>query len=214
MFKNKPAFYISVLLILTAMIMSFPLRLGAPYGPELTVVLGIPTRTVEGPVYYGMLIISILILGLVFLVRALKKYRGRTVLLAILLFVFGPLKIAEGYQNTFATGLDAISYDKEKSECTYESMDRTSVMTVHCELYFQNHSEEDVTFMLTFYEDEYAIWIHHLNNEGPLEMTVSEQDRGPIIVKRELKLEKEQHFSGSDSRFGVILEAEGKKRTF
>ncbi|KMJ56885.1 hypothetical protein AB685_19370 [Bacillus sp. LL01] len=214
MFKNKPALYVSVLLILIAMIMSFPFKLSAPYGPELTVVLGIPTRTVEGPVYFGMLIISILILGLVFLGRAMKKYRGRAVLLAVLLFVFGPFKIAETYQNTFASGIDAISYDREKSKCTYESMDRTSVMTVHCELYFQNHSEEDVTFMLTFYEEEHAIWSHYLNNEGPLEVTVFKQDRNPIIVKRELKLEKEQLFSGSDSYFSVILEAEGKKRTF
>ncbi|WP_339148569.1 MULTISPECIES: hypothetical protein [unclassified Sutcliffiella] len=211
MFKNKPALYISVSLIAIAMMMSFPFKLSAPYGPERVSILAIPTRTVEGPVYLGMIIVSILLLGLVFLVLALKKYRARAVLIAILLFVFGPLKIAEAYQDTFATGLDAISYDRDRSTCSYEKKNDIT-MTAHCELYLQNHSKEDVTLMLTFYEEEYAIGSHYMNGAGPFEVTVLKQNQNPIIVKRELKLEKEQPFSGSDSHFNVIVEAKGKKR--
>lgn len=211
MFKNKPALYVSVLLIVTAMIMSFPFKLSTPYGPGRTSILAIPTRTAEGPVYLGMIILSILFLGLVFLVLALKKYRVRAVLIAILLFVFGPLKIAEAYQNSFATGLDAISYDRDRSSCSYAKKNDTT-MTAHCELYLQNHSKEDVTFMLTFYEEEYAIGSHFMNSAGPFEVTVPKKNQNPVILKRKLKLEKEQPFSGSDSHFNIILEVKGKKR--
>jgi len=211
MLKNKPALYVSASLIVVAMIMSFPFRLNSPYGPERTSVLSIPTRTVEGPVYVGMITVSILLLGLVFLVLALKKYKARAVIITILLFVFGPLKIAEAYQTTFASGLDAISYDKERSTCSYEAKDETT-MTSQCELYLQNHSKEDVTFKLTFYEEEFSTGSRYMNDAGPLEVTVPKQNQDPITVKRELKLEKEQPFSGSDSHFNVILEAEGKKR--
>ncbi|MGD6994342.1 hypothetical protein [Sutcliffiella horikoshii] len=211
MLKSKPSLYVSVSLIVIAMIMSFPFRLNSSYGPERTSVLSIPTRTVEGPVYVGMLTVSILLLGLVFLILALKKYKARAVILTVLLFVFGPLKIAEAYQSTFATGLDAISYDKENSTCTYEAKDETT-MTARCELYLQNHSKEDVSFKLTFYEEEWFNGPQYMNNAGPFKVTVPSNNENSIIVKRELKLEKEQPFSGSNSHFNVILEAEGKKR--
>ncbi|TYS63466.1 hypothetical protein FZC76_19800 [Sutcliffiella horikoshii] len=211
MLKSKPALYVSVSMIVIAMIMSFPFELNSPYGPERTSVLSIPKRTVEGTVYVGVITVSILLLGIVFLVIALKEYRARAVIMTVLLFMFGPLMIAEAYQTTFATGIDAISYDKERSTCSYEAKDETT-MTAQCELYLQNHSKEDVSFKLTFYEEEFLKGPQYMNNGGPFDIIVPPKNENPIIVKRVLKLEKEQPFSGSDSHFNVILEAEGKKR--
>lgn len=211
MFKSKPFLYVSVSLIVIAMIMSVPFRLHSPYGPERTTVLSIPITTVEGPVYVGMITVSILLLGLGFLVLALKKYKVRAVILAVLLFAFGPLKFAEAYQNTFATGLNAISFDKENSTCIYEAKDERT-MIAQCELYLKNHSKEDVSFKLTFYEEEWFEGPQYMNNASPFKLTVPANNENPIIVKRELKLKKEQTFSGSNSHFNVILETKGKQR--
>ncbi|MCP3026385.1 hypothetical protein [Halobacillus sp. A5] len=89
--------------------------------------------------------------GMITLVKAMEKYKARTVILTISLLSIIPGIVGEAYQNTAASGIYAVSYDKEQSRCDYEKID-AHTLEGRCQLTFKNHSRENVRFGLEFSE--------------------------------------------------------------
>ena len=78
-----------------------------------------------------------------------NKHYGRVLFIAILVVVFAPMFIVSLFQKTFATGIYAVSYSSEESNCSFE-MTGKKTLYGECELSFENHSNNDIQFTVEF----------------------------------------------------------------
>lgn len=95
------------------------------------------------------------------------------VFISLAAFVFIPPNIVSGYQKMVATGIYAISYERNESTCHFEMIDKKTLSGT-CNLPFENYSEHDVKFNIEFYdkylfEDEVPM-MTLLNHNGPYEV--------------------------------------------
>jgi hypothetical protein len=125
------------------MFFSFPFPHEYPFGQTASTMLNIPLTTKDGFYYVGILTLLLLVLCLFFLICSLRKYHLRFVVTAIIVAVLTPPFVANLYQRTLATGIDAVHYDREESTCHFV---RINEETLHgrCELPFENYSQDDV----------------------------------------------------------------------
>ncbi len=128
-------FYISLVFLFIAILLNFPFPHSYPFGGEVIFMTwNIPVRFANGLHTVGIFSLALLIIGLFLLVNSLKKYRGRIGFLVFLLFIFVPGGfMVSFYQENFATGIYAVSYAAEESECSFE-------MKSGGELYMENVS--------------------------------------------------------------------------
>ncbi|MFV8829960.1 hypothetical protein [Alkalihalobacterium sp. APHAB7] len=120
MIRNKKLFYIAIGLLLFILFMNLPFPHHYSLGELIGTFFGIPVRSVTG-IHYGNIFLLFLIIGGLFaLSRSLEKYRGRFVLLALFILIVGPSYIVDVIQNTFASDIYAVSYERHASHCIYE----------------------------------------------------------------------------------------------
>ncbi|MBP1970117.1 hypothetical protein J2Z83_002233 [Virgibacillus natechei] len=160
---NKCFFYSALALYLVTMILNFPFPHEEPFGGTVFSVLNIPLQTTNGLHYLGIITLILFIASLFFLAKSLKKYHIRILILAFILSGFLPSIMIDAYQSTFATGVYAVTYEGDSSNCAF---DRADSETLHgiCELSFENHSNEGVQFSLEFY-DKYQfedVFLHNI----------------------------------------------------
>ena len=93
--------------------------------------------------------IALILCSLYFLAKALKKYHIRYILLAVILTMVLPMFLVNSFQKTLATGIYAISYEENTSNCRFETIDENTLRG-KCELTFENHSKNEVQFAITF----------------------------------------------------------------
>jgi hypothetical protein len=101
----------------------------------------------EGYKYGGLLLLAILIVGIYLLATSLEKYRARLVILAIFLYFLLPFFLINIFQNTVASGIYAIHYVSDSSQCEFVKLDET-MMKVQCQLPFENNEK---AVFLTFH---------------------------------------------------------------
>lgn len=76
----------------------------------------------------------------------------RMVVIAVISVFFVPNLIIDFYQNTFTTGVDAISYSEEESFCQFDLSDEET-LDAFCELPLINNSNKEIMFEVEFYEE-------------------------------------------------------------
>lgn len=215
--KNKRFLTIGLILIFVSMVLNFPFPHEYPFGQPVFEVFNIPIQSVNGMHYVGIVTLILLLAGLYFLSRGLKKYHGRLVVLALLVAMLAPQYVANAYQKTLATGIYAIGYDREGSMCRFETTNET---TVHgeCEIPFENYSQDDVQFTIEFYdkyalEDEVMV-ITLMNEGGPYEVSVKGKERARVKIEADIDVSKiENHVeSGGATGFNLIIKSDGKSR--
>jgi hypothetical protein len=127
------------------------------------------------------------IFAMILLVKGMSKYHVRTVIIVLFAYTLLPLGLVSVYQETFAEGIAAISYDG-MGTCDFE---RISIdeLNGECQLLITNHSGDPVTFEIEFM-DSYIPDIDHrltslMNEGGPYKITV-EADREKTVEFKEL----------------------------
>lgn len=217
MLKNKKLLSISLILFVISFVLNFPFPHEYPYGESIVSILNIPIRTTHGLHVVGVASLLLLIASLYFLAKALKKHKGRFVLLAILLALFFPPFLADTYQQTLATGIYAISYDEETSGCNFEMLN-DKIMQVDCEFSFHNYSNDNITFNIDFYEtytfeDDHRM-VSLLNLIEPYEVTIKPKISDTVKVETEIDVSeiKTHVTNGSASHINLMIRSGDKLR--
>lgn len=215
MIKNKRNLVFAIILYVISMAINFPFPHEYPIGQEFSSVLNIPIRSINGLNYVGIIGLLLLVVSLYFLVKSLEKFHLRIVLIAIILVVFLPIGLLSAYQKTFATGINAVEYERNDSHCLFEMKNETT-LSATCELPFNNHSNDIVRFNIEFYEkylfeDETPL-LSLLNEGGPYEVILHEKDRERVTINTEIDLSKLGLGSISGEEWGINVKiVEGDK---
>lgn len=215
--KNKWMLYLSLILLLTTMALSLPFPHKSPYGEAVITVLNIPIRFGDGFHTVGITSLLLLILGLYFLVKSLNKYQGGIVVIAILIVTFVPTFAVNSFQKSFATGIYAVSYSSEETNCNF---DMISEKTLHgdCELYFKNHSNNDVQFTVEFYEElafkDDLPMVSLMNNDAPYKVMLGAKESKRIQIETDIDVsDMKNHIEGGEATgVNIILKSKGENR--
>lgn len=216
MVKSWKVFSVAIVLWLICLVLT------VPYPDALTIergvsVLNVLVKTESGYQVEGIVTILLLIVSLCFLWMAVKKHQVIWGITAILGFVFAPAMLVNVYQNTIATGIAAVSYDVDKSDCRFNLVDDFTLKGV-CRLPLQNLSSDDVTFTIEFYETywyEDGIQIVSLMNEGaPYEAMLKGKQKKWVKVETLIDVSQiENHIEkGTVSGVHIIIHAGEWKR--
>ncbi|CQR46807.1 hypothetical protein BN1058_01082 [Paraliobacillus sp. PM-2] len=180
-------------------------------------LLNIPIRFAGGVHTVGISSLFLFIVGIFLLVKSLNNYHGRIVLIVILIFNFTPEFVVNSYQKNFATGIYAVSYENEQSNCSFEMI---SEKTLHgeCVLPFYNYSNNDVQFTVTFVErhlHKYDLpMVSLMNKDGPYEVTLGAKESNDVHVETNINVSNMKNHIENGQAMGVniIIKAKGKSR--
>ncbi|MBT2640513.1 hypothetical protein [Bacillus sp. ISL-39] len=208
MIKNKKYLILAMLFFFISIALNFPFHHEYPVGQERSSALGFPLTTMDGVSYIGVSGLVLFIISQFFLVKSLKIYHKRLVLISMVLVVFLPLEMVNAYQKTFATGIYAVEYERGESFYRFEMKDDTTLYAV-CHLPFENHSNQTVQFDIDFYEkylfeDDYPI-LSLMNEGGPYEVTLHGKGRQMVRIDTEIDLSKLGRDSLSAEGLGINL---------
>ena len=215
MIKDKKLIYFALIPFFISIALNFPFPHKNPYGEAGVSVLNIPVTSVNGFHYVGIASLLLLITSLYLLVKSLKKYHVRFVLIAIMVAVFAPLFVAGAFQKTIATGIYAISYQSDKSTCKFEMKNETTLHGV-CELPFENYSRNNTQFNIEFYEhylfEENVRMVSLMNNDAPYEVRLRGKERKRVIIETDIDVSQmENHIEGGQASFVTIIIKSGEK---
>lgn len=212
MFKSKKLFYIALIFFILSMGLNFPFPHKSPYGETILSILNIPIETVNGFQFVGITSLALLIASLIFLTRSLKKYRARAVLIAILISMFLPMMLVNLYQKNLATGIYAISYEREWSSCEFEMIDD---VTLHgeCELPFENYrgnvNQFTVEFQERYYADDEVSMLSLMNQTAPYEVWLEGNEKKVVKINVDIDVSNmEDHIdSGEATEVYIIIKS-------
>lgn len=185
MIKNGYFFSIALVLLFMCMMLTvpFPNTLHIERGISVVNVL---IKTENGYQREGVLTLLLLFVSLYFLVKAVRNYRILWGISALILFIFVPSILVNAYQHTYATGIAAISYDVEKSDCQFEMVDDFTLKG-SCRLPLQNLSSDEVTFNIEFYEsywyEDAVRMVSLMNEDAPYEVTLKGNEKKWVRVE-------------------------------
>jgi hypothetical protein len=112
------------------------------------------------------------------------------------------------YQNTFASGIYAIDYDIDSSDCQFEQLDDKR-MDVICNLPLENLSDDAVKFDIRFFKttlfEENNKLVPLMNEDGPFEISLQGHESKVVRIQTELEVSRLNGFSGGGN-FGVHIE--------
>lgn len=209
MIKNKKQLILAISLLATVILLNIPYPHSHTIGASL-IIMNIPITYSDGINYLGVSYLFIFLLALALLRASLKKYQGRFIVLAVVLIAISPQMIANALQNNIAKGIYATEYNPGDSNCNFD-MIKEGTLQVECELWFENHSRNDVSFTVVFIEDDpFGDGIKSvslLNTEKPLEVTIEGNHREPIFITEEIDVTSLDNFisGGSTSYVNIII---------
>lgn len=142
------------------------------------------------------------LIAMILLVHGMAKYQLLTVIVVAWIYASLPQLLITAYQETFAEGVTAISYDGN-GHCNFEYI-REDVLNGECSLALQNRSNEAVTFELEFLDSfptEDGIRMESLMNvAGPYKITIEANHEKSMRFKELLELSGvPKHFDGGTS---------------
>lgn len=222
--NKRTAFLITaVLLYVLTMFLIFPFPHQTPFGTQIFKGLGIPAYSnmehEMGFHYVGITAVVFLLISLILFHQLLPKWNGRVVLTCILFFLLGPLGLINVYQTFIASGVHAISYEKEWSECTYELNEAEMVAHIECILALENKGRSDVHFEIElverFYFSHDAKTYSYLNDLGPHLVELYSKDKKFVRLEGQFNVSNEENyiFSGQSNGIDVIIRDDaGRKR--
>lgn len=205
------------ILFIAVLVLNFPFPHESTYGVTIASVLNIPVQSVNGLQYVGIASVALLIASLYLLTKSVNKYHGRIVLLAIIITAIAPTMIADSYQKTFATGIYAVSYERDQSNCRFEMINETTLLG-KCELPFKNHSRNDVQFTIDFYEKYYfeddVPMVSLLSNNAPCEVKLKGNEKKTVKIESNIDVSNLENYihSGNSTGVNIIIKSEEKVR--
>jgi hypothetical protein len=213
--KNRKLIYIAIVPFIISMALNFPFPHKNPYGEAVLTALNIPIQTVNGYYYVGIASLLLLIASLTLLGKSLAKHHVRFQFLAIIIAIFIPPFLASTIQKTVATGIYAISYQSDESNCDSELKNETTMHGV-CELFFENYNRGNTQFTVEFYEHypfEGDLKVLSLmNNEAPYEVTLSGRERKRVIIETDIDVSQmENHVDSAHASEVTIIIKSGEK---
>lgn len=212
MIRNKVALVTSIILLGICMCLFFPFPNYQMINARIT-FMSFPILNDTGYVLLGILGSVLFIFALILLVKGLKKYHLLSIGVVLITFAFSPILLMTIYQETFASGIMAISYTKN-GECQFDVISK-HVLQGECHLELQNRSNEAVSFELEFLDDhltEKGPRIASLMNvAGPYYVTIEPNRKKFIHIKELLDLsDVPNHIQGGGSSFIHIKIIDGK----
>jgi hypothetical protein len=170
---NIKYFWIALILLIVSSAIAIQFPHAVPFGETIMTALNFPPQPMNGLQYVGITSLVLFIVSVFFLTRSLEKYHKRAVFLWLLVTIYAPAIVVNLYQETFATGIYAVSYDWDSSTCDFGMIGEFN-MDGECELVFENKSEDEVYFTVTFYEknwykDEFPV-VSLMNDKSPFEV--------------------------------------------
>ncbi|RDW17693.1 hypothetical protein CWR45_10130 [Oceanobacillus chungangensis] len=147
----------------------------------------------------------------------MKKYHWRFVIIAILIVIFAPTFAVNSFQKTFATGIYAVSYSEEESNCSF-AMINEKTLQAECELPFKNCSNNDVQFSVEFYEElvykDDLPMVSLMNNDAPYEIMLKGKENKHVKIRTNIDVSNmENHIEGGEATgVNIIIKSKGKSR--
>ncbi|MFJ7934563.1 hypothetical protein [Sporosarcina sp. NPDC096371] len=124
---------------------------------------------------------------MILVVLGLKKYHLRTIIIVAIAYTFIPMFLITAYQETFARGISAISYDGNGS-CLFMRAGK-DLLSGDCTLTLHNRSNNAVSFEVEFLDSFFmgeGLQMESLMNlAGPYKITI-EANRKKTIQLNEL----------------------------
>jgi hypothetical protein len=212
--KDKKYIYFAIIPFLTSMALNFPFPNENLPGGTVS-IFNIPVKSVKGIHFVGISSLFLLIVSLYLLVKSLNKYHIRIVLAAIMVANVTPPFVATLYQKNFSTGIYAISYQLDKSKCSFEMTNETILHGV-CELPFENYSRNDVRFTIEFYkhypfEDEVQM-LSLMNSNAPYYVKIRGNERKLIKIETDIEASKMKGHMDSGEATGVNIIIKSRER--
>lgn len=216
-FENKKRFYIALVFFFIYLIISSHF-IYEGYPQNNTFIFSIPLKSWIGLNYVGIIGLIFLFISFYLLVKALNKYKGRMLLLALFLAAITPQVLADTYQKTFATGVYAISYEQENSECEFTMDDLEVDLQVKCELILENHSGDDIELFVEFiglYSKRDDSMIKLLNNDAPYKIKLQKHQKNYVEIYTTIQSSNLEYSmeGGGMSGMNIIIKSDGVERT-
>ncbi|MBS4198162.1 hypothetical protein KHA93_00625 [Bacillus sp. FJAT-49732] len=217
MIRSKTMLLLALVLFIASIVLNFPFPHSDPYGETIASELNIPTKSANGWYYVGFASLLLFISSLFFLSNSLNKYHGRIILLAIVVVMFAPPMIASTFQKAFATGIYAVSYESNLSNCHFEMLDETTLRG-ECVLPFENYSKNEVQFSVEFYEkyfiEDDVLMVTLLNNHAPYEVMLKGYERRNVKIESNIDVSNLENYveNGDTSGMNIIIKSGEKMR--
>lgn len=218
MIKNRIALISAVVLLAICMFLFFPYPNNPLIGTTVT-FMSFPIQNGDGFVWKGIVASSIFLIAMALLIYGLKKFYVVAAVLVLILYALLPDYLVTAYQKTFASGIDAISYD-QNGECTFDTLEYNARMKGECELTLKNHSHQPVSFELEFMDtgfgQEEMKMESLMNIAGPYKLTIEGNQTEFIELNEVLDVSDvaDHIYSGSTSDVHFKLIEKKKERIF
>lgn len=201
MIRSKVALISSVIILGICMVLFFTFPNKVMFDARTT-FMSFPISDNDGYNLFGIIGAILFIVAMILLAKGLEKYRVRTIILVVIVYAILPTSLITIYQETFATGIEAITYDGEGiCDFNYVSED---LLDAECNLVLQNNSNEAVTFELEFldfsYMEDEGRMTSLMNIAGPYSITIEANQEKNIDLKKSLDVSDVSiHFEGATS---------------
>ncbi|WP_084031651.1 hypothetical protein [Anaerobacillus arseniciselenatis] len=164
----------------------------------------------------GIFSLILVIVSLFLLSNSLKEYKGRFVLIGFVVMMGGPIFLVSIFQQTVATGIYAVSYDRQASNCNFTMIDDETLVG-SCKLPFVNYSRKPVEFTVEFYDrfrfENAPPMLTLMNHHGLHEITLSGKQRKTVYLETEIDISTlENHIWGGTANGVNIILKSGKSR--
>ncbi|WJY28079.1 MULTISPECIES: hypothetical protein [Sporosarcina] len=211
--KNKFAAAVVVLLLAVILAIQFPDRWTV--AQSLFQTVGLPVTLAGGFQLPGVLILGVMIIGVILLTQSVKKRQGLYGVIAVLVVLIGPWVLVNLYQGAFAEGIDAVSYDRDESSCSF-AMHGESVLRSRCEVALHNHSDSPVSFDIHFKEDTLQLddvpTVSLLNQDGPFRIRLDGREQRTVVLEKDIDVSGVPSHADSAEVWGVDIRiSEGTK---
>ncbi|WP_394234228.1 hypothetical protein [Niallia oryzisoli] len=201
MIRSKVALISSVVILGICMYLYFPFPNNIMLEARST-FMSFPIRNQDGFIPIGIVGSILFIISMILLFNSIKKYRFRTIVIAVIVYATLPNLLITMYQETLASGIKAISYDGS-GKCNFENVSET-LLNGECNFVLQNRSGKDVSFELEFLDSflmEDGVRMESLMNlAGPYNITIEANRKKSIHLKELLDLsDVPKHIDGGTS---------------
>lgn len=181
MIRRKSALISSAIILSICMYLYFPFPNNLMLDSRVT-FMSFPIRNQDGYIVLGIIGSFLFVIAMVLLVLGLKKYHFQTVIIVAIAYVLLPLELITLYQETFASGISAISYDG-KGECTFDAVNE-NLLSGECKFILQNHSNEAVSLNLelldSYFLDDETRMESLMNISGPYSIIIEANEKKSI----------------------------------
>ncbi|MCR8848000.1 hypothetical protein NQ095_06235 [Rossellomorea sp. SC111] len=213
MIKNKKYLIASCLILIICMSLYFPFPNHQMIFERMT-FMSFPISDQDGYNVLAIIGSFLFIFAIVLLVKGISKYHIRTVIIVLFSYSLLPLGLVMLYQETFAEGIAAISYDGTGT-CDFERVSEDE-LNGECHLLITNHSGDPVTFDIEFLDSYIPDEDHRrtslMNEGGPYRITVEANCEKMVEVKELLDLsDVPYHVDGGGSMNVHLRISDGEK---